>query len=146
MLCTVYFLYLSWLDKGSINCWKQTNSVTRFGEISPLWQKFRIFWQFFIFGKVLNPLSHNFDAFGHFLTLGRYPTYLPTYHFVPSDWSFSVAQLRSSRNALPQDKSFLLRSVFIFHLKREHLKMSTRKWGKAKGVIYNIWPKINWVN
>ena len=74
-----------------------TFSVTRFGEIPPLWQIFKNLWQYiyglFGFGKVSNLLWHNLCAIGQiFITengqilktqFGHLVTLVPTYitHF-----------------------------------------------------------------
>ena len=38
--------------------------VTRFGEISPLWQKFTSRWQIFLFGKMLSILEEMCEIIG----------------------------------------------------------------------------------
>ena len=49
------------------------NSVTRFGEILPLWQGVKSVWAFFkvnlVFGKILNPLSQKGMLLGKFVLL-----------------------------------------------------------------------------
>ena len=50
--------------------WLFNTSVTRFGEISPLWQNFKSLWLFlrvyFVLGKILNPTGHIFRILGKF--------------------------------------------------------------------------------
>ena len=52
----------------SVRQHKLESSVTRFGEISPLWQNINIFWQFLrvylVFGILLNLLGQILNAIG----------------------------------------------------------------------------------
>ena len=56
-----------WTDKSSFGEWHIPISVTRFGEISPLWQKFTSLWQFldslFLIWQNAEPTLVNF---GHY--------------------------------------------------------------------------------
>ena len=67
----LHILYLHWMDRFrtvDLWCWDERDGVTRFGEISPLWQKIKVFgnfWRVYLaFWKNFNQLWPIFNALG----------------------------------------------------------------------------------
>ena len=117
-------------------------SVTRFGEISPLWQNLES-WVYFVFGKTLRLLWQISYAIAHFLIAVSMAKY----------WKDNVVAIRShcSENENPASRSSVYKFFFMLNVSKTMEKVLAEifvctafikwtKWSLLRLNFLPVWP------